>query len=306
MEVERIAVLIPAWKPDQSLIRLVSSLLELWFGAIVVVDDGSGAGFDSIFEQLTQNERVRVIRHAVNAGKGRALKTGLLYFLDHLSDFDGVVTCDADGQHHPADVRAAAERLGREPGKLILGSRRFSGSVPLRSRVGNAFTRHVFAFLTGSRLRDTQSGLRAIPRELVPRMMHVEGDRYDYEMNVLAEAAGSCGVAEFPIRTIYIDGNRTSHFHPFWDSMRIYLVLTRFYLSSLIAAAIDLLIFAIIFWITTSLLATGRGRLIAPQLLDPAQLRIPNLGEAVRRQLLFIRRGAAGLLQPFPERISLR
>src|ERR1700674_5687127 len=113
MEVERIAVLIPAWKPDQSLIQLVFSLLELLFGAIVVIDDGSGAGFDWIFEQLAKNERVRLIRHAVNSGKGRALKSGMRYFLDHLADFDGVVTCDSDGQHHPADVRAAAESLYR-------------------------------------------------------------------------------------------------------------------------------------------------------------------------------------------------
>ena len=270
MEVERIAVLIPAWKPDQSLISLVSSLVELSFGAIVVVDDGSGAGFDWIVE-LAQNGRVRVIRHARNLGKGRALKTGMRYFLDHLAAFDGVVTCDADGQHHPADVRAAAVSLGREPGKLILGSRRLSGSVPLRSRVGNALTRHVFALLIGNKLTDTQSGLRAIPRELIPRLLHLNGDRYDYEMNVLAEAAGSCGVAEVPIRTIYIDGNRSSHFRPFGDSMRIYLVLARFYLSSMITAAIDLLIFAIIFWVTTSLLASvvcGRASSIANFLLN--------------------------------------
>jgi glycosyltransferase involved in cell wall biosynthesis len=247
---ERIAVLIPAFRPDESLAQLVSSLLALSFGAIVVVNDGSGAGYDPIFEQLGQAPRVRVLRHPVNLGKGRALKTGLRYFLDHLTDFDGVVTCDADGQHDAADVWTTAQRVYGAPEKLVMGVRRFRGSIPLRSRLGNAITKHVFAFLTGSTLGDTQCGLRGIPRKLIPRCLHLAGDRYEFEMNVLADAARSCGVAEVPIDTIYINGNRSSHFRPFWDSMQIYLVLARFYLSSLIAASLDLAIFAVVFWST--------------------------------------------------------
>jgi putative flippase GtrA len=110
--------------------------------------------------------------------------------------------------------------------------------------------------LTGNTLCDTQSGLRGIPRELIPRLLLLDGERYDYEMNVLAYAAASSGIAEVPIQTIYLDQNRCSHFQPFWDSMRIYLVLARYCVSSLIAAVVDLLIFAFVFWITTSVLVS--------------------------------------------------
>jgi len=259
--VASVAVLIPAYQPDRRLLLLVRSLLELSFPAIIVVDDGSGSGHAWVFEELAKDSRTCVLRHPANLGKGRALKTGLSYFLTHFPAFSGVVTCDADGQHAPEDVAAAAGTLESSPSKLVIGSRRFSGSVPLRSRLGNSLTRYVFALSTGRLLSDTQSGLRAMPRQMIPRLLELAGDRYEYEMNVLAEAAGTHGLVEVPIQTIYLDGNRSSHFSPVWDSMKIYFVLLRFGLSSLLAAGIDFIVFTAVFWATGNLLAsliTGR------------------------------------------------
>jgi glycosyltransferase involved in cell wall biosynthesis len=259
--VSGIAVLIPAWQPDRHLLQLVSSLLALSFPAVIIVNDGSEPDRDWIFEELARDPRVRVVRHAVNLGKGRALKTGLNVFLNHYGDFAGLVTCDADGQHTPEDIRATADGIHATPGKLIIGSRRFKADMPLRSRFGNTITKYVFAGLTGRKLGDTQSGLRGIPGQIVPRLLRLEGERYEYEMNFLADAAQTCGIVEVPIEAIYIDGNRSSHFNPVWDSMKIYFVLLRFYFSSLIAAGIDFVVFAITFWLTADVLIsmiTGR------------------------------------------------
>jgi glycosyltransferase involved in cell wall biosynthesis len=253
---QKIAVLIPAWQPDHQLSDLVSSLLTLEFGAILLVNDGSDPAHSRIFGTLASDPRVRIVPHAVNLGKGRALKTGFNEFLTHYPDFSGVVTCDADGQHRPEDVVAVAAALQASPGKLILGCRKFKGPVPARSRFGNTLTRYVFAMLTGRKLTDTQCGLRGVPRQIIPRLMRLEGERYEYEMNVLADAAGSCGIAEVPIETIYLDGNRSSHFNPVMDSMRIYFVLMRFFLSSLISAGIDFVVFTAVFWLTGNLPAS--------------------------------------------------
>ena len=249
-----IAVLIPAWQPDHNLPQLVTSLLELSFPAIIIVNDGSDADRERIFEELQELPPVRIVRHGANLGKGRALKTGMAYFLTHYRDYSGIVTCDADGQHRAADVLATAETLRSARGRLVLGSRRFETSVPFRSRVGNALTKYLFAAVTGKRLADTQSGLRGIPIQIVPWLLRLSGERYEYEMNVLAGAAARCGIVEVPIETIYLAGNRSSHFHPVWDSMRIYVVLARFYLSSLIAAGIDFAVFTLVFWITADVL----------------------------------------------------
>jgi len=253
---DRIAVLIPVYQPDGQLRPLVESLLERSFSAVIVVNDGSDREHDHVFEELAADCRTRVVRHAVNLGKGRALKTGLNTFLNHYPDFTGVVTCDADGQHTADDICATAKTLASNPGKLVLGARQFQGDVPLRSRLGNTLTRYIFGALTGTFLADTQTGLRGIPARLIPRLLRLDGERYDYEINVLADAAHSCGLIEVPIQTIYLDGNRSSHFNPVWDSMKIYFVLVRFWLSSLVASGIDFVVFSAVFWATGNVLTS--------------------------------------------------
>lgn len=258
-DTEKIAVLIPAWKPERALAALVAELLELSFGAIIVVNDGSDPSYEPIFDELSERtfegrSRVHILRHAVNLGKGRALKTGLNYFLNSFPDSIGIVTADADGQHSAEDILAVAQKLNEDPQHLVLGSRRFQGEIPLRSLVGNVITRHIFSALTGTSLSDTQSGLRGIPTRLIPSVLQLGGERYEYEMNVLTHAAHSSGIAEVPIEAIYLDGNRSSHFNPVWDSMRIYFILLRFATSSLLAAAIDFAVFAIALWMTSNIL----------------------------------------------------
>lgn len=251
----QICVTIPAWQPDRRLNELVSQVLESGFGSVIIINDGSDPSRDQLFEELKQ-PRVHVLRHAVNLGKGRALKTGLNYFLNEFSDYLGIVTADADGQHSVKDIVAVAERLGVECGRLVIGSRRFRGAIPFRSRFGNTVTRYLFAILTGRNLSDTQSGLRGIPLRLIPTFLALDGEHYEYEMNVLTTAAHSFGIEEVPIETIYLEGNRSSHFNPVLDSMRIYFVLLRFMASSLIAAGIDFVVFAIVFWATSNVLTS--------------------------------------------------
>ena len=216
-------VLIPAYKPGLELVELVRALPEF---VVVVVDDGSGPEFAGIFEKL---EGVRIVRHAVNLGKGAALKTGMNYALVEFPDLAGIVTADADGQHDPDDVRRVAQRLKEHPEALVLGARTFGGGVPLRSRLGNSITRSVMRIAVGHRLSDTQTGLRAIPRGLMERMLRVSASGYEFELEMLI-AAKHLGVEviEQPIQTIYGEGNPTSHFEPLRDSMRIYFVLLRF------------------------------------------------------------------------------
>jgi glycosyltransferase involved in cell wall biosynthesis len=252
----RIAVLVPARDPDRNMVPLVASLLQLGFGAIIVVNDGSSSASAEVFAELGPLDRVHLLRHAINLGKGRALKNGINYFLGELPAFDVLVTADADGQHTPTDIARVAHAALEASGKIVLGSRGFVKNIPLRSRVGNGLTRHIFAFVTGTKLADTQTGLRAFPRAMLPSLMVLDGERYEYEMTVLAHICciGSKPL-EVPIETVYIDGNRSSHFDPILDSMRIYFVLARFFLSSIIAAGIDFFGFTVTYALTGNVLA---------------------------------------------------
>jgi glycosyltransferase involved in cell wall biosynthesis len=231
----------------------------------VVVDDGSGPQFGAIFDELRRCPRVTVLCHARNRGKGAALKTGISYIAGQFPDAAGIVTADADGQHHPEDILAVAARMAETPGALILGSRGFDGDVPLRSRFGNQLTRHVMKIVLGRDLSDTQTGLRAVPRALMDRLLEVPAAGYEFELEMLV-AAKHLGVEvyEQPIRTIYEPNNPSSHFHPLRDSMRIYFVLLRFSLVSLASAALDNLLFYLAIQAGANLAAAQLGaRLIS-------------------------------------------
>ena len=130
------------------------------------------------------------------------------------------------------------------PDALVLGSRQFEGDVPLRSRIGNIATRGVMHALLGQKLTDTQTGLRGIPANLLPRLLKIESRGYEFELEMLIAAHHlQIPVVEEPIKTIYEPGNKSSHFNPIIDSMKVYFVLLRFGSVSMMTAVLDNLIF---------------------------------------------------------------
>jgi glycosyltransferase involved in cell wall biosynthesis len=226
---QRLAVLIPAYNPPIGLPTLVTKLRRLGFGPIIVVDDGSDEAFAEAFRSLETLPGVDVLRHSANLGKGRALKTGIDHLLRIHPWVNGVITADSDGQHTPADIERVAWALLRK-GHAVIGSRGFTGDVPWPSTVGNRVTRHIFRFLTGIPLNDTQTGLRGLPVDLLPELLRVKGERYEFELAMLLHLCRSgLPPSEVPIQTIYIDRNSESHFRPLRDSIRIYSVLLRSY-----------------------------------------------------------------------------
>ena len=234
----RLAVVVPAYQPDTRLVGLVDDLHEALPGCrVLVVDDGSGPDYVAVFAQARAQGAV-VVTHQINSGKGQALRTGLARAATTWPDAD-VVCADADGQHTPADIRAVATRV-RTTGHMTLGVRRFTGRVPLRSRVGNTATALLFAGATGWRLRDTQTGLRGFPAGELAWLQTVPGDRYEYELSQLLEAhERGLVVEEVEIATVYEPGNTSSHFRPVQDSARIYAPLLRFIGASLASFVID-------------------------------------------------------------------
>ncbi len=268
-----IAVLIPAWQPDEQLVELVRLLVRFPFRAIVVVNDGSEAYYDQIFAQVGAMPPAIVLRHERNRGQGRALKTAMRYVLETIPGLAGVVTADADGQHSVKDIVRVAEATAASGGMPVLGVRSFGEGVPLRSRFGNVVTRYVFCALSGYLIADTQCGLRGIPSRLIPAMLAVKGDRYEIMASMLTQLCW-LGVPplEVPIDTIYIDQNRCSHFRPIRDSIRIYLFLLRLYAARIAPMCFDLvgfvLAFAMMHHVGTAMLAGRIGAMAAVTLLE--------------------------------------
>lgn len=243
-----ITVVLPSLNPDEKMVSTVKGLIDEGFLDIVVVNDGSDKEHVKYFDEVDTLDEVTVLTHEINKGKGRAMKTAFSYVLENRKDTAGVITVDGDGQHLPKDIKSCVEALLDNPDKVVLGVRDFSGKgIPARSRFGNNVTKAVFRFACGIKISDTQTGLRAIPYKLLPLMLEVEGERYEYETNqLLVLKSNRVQMKEVIIETVYLDDNQSSHFHPIRDSIKIYAVIFKYIASSFASFLIDIAIFTLI------------------------------------------------------------
>lgn len=218
----KVIPVIPAYNPDNTLVNLTNELLND-FDKLIIVNDGSQE--DKIFDMLKKNSHCIVLTHETNLGKGVALKTAFKYYLDNLSnDYLGVVTIDADGQHLVIDAINMSKIL-EEKDKFILGTRLFNTKeTPLRNKFGNRITSKVFKLLYKVYLKDTQTGLRAIPNRLISTLINLTGERFEYELNMLIKLVKiKEEIIEYDIHTVYLkNSNKKSHFKVLNDSIKIY------------------------------------------------------------------------------------
>ena len=232
------AIVIPSLNPGEELADYVKSLRAIVNVPIVLVDDGSDLRRRKIFDECAKvAEAVTVLTHEVNRGKGRALKTAFAYLLETLPDIEGCVTCDSDGQHAPEDVVRTISALKANQEALVLGCRTFDMShVPWKSRFGNKCSRALFRLASGISVSDTQTGLRAIPASLMRELLNCPGERFEFETHMLLRLHGR-PVVQIPIQTLYINGNRETHFSPWRDSAKIMSIIIGALLSRMVSHA---------------------------------------------------------------------
>lgn len=243
----KVSVILPSYNPGQKLPETIKTLTEAGFDDIIVVNDGSRDDCIHFFDEISADPHVTVLNHEKNMGKGRALKTAFRFFLDNRKDMTGVVTTDDDLQHSCKDIIACANEM-EASNTAVFGARSFKGdNIPPKSRIGNNITSFTFRFLCGIKITDTQTGLRAIPRDYLPVLLNVGGERFEYETNMLLSMKqNDLAFKELSIETIYNDNNSETHFNPLKDSIKIYAVILKYILSSLSASLIDLIGFTLL------------------------------------------------------------
>lgn len=242
-----VPIVIPAYEPGEELIRLVKELIEADAEPVIVVDDGSDpVKYGNIFDEA-RNLGAVILRNAVNMGKGRALKAAFNHCINEYDNLVGVVTADSDGQHSVKDICRCGEVLANNIKALILGVRDFEKpGIPARSVFGNKTTSRVMSLLLGLKISDTQTGLRGIGVDFMKYLLTEKGERFEFETNMLiATKEKDIKIIEVPVDTIYLEGNKSSHFNPLIDSFRIYAVFLKFVLSSLSSSLLDMLLFGL-------------------------------------------------------------
>lgn len=239
-----VAVLIPAYEPDARFLPLLERLTSVGLTTLVLVDDGSSPTKRTLFDQAVKRFGCHLVRHWVNLGKGRALKSGFDYILGNLPGLLGVVTVNVDCEHAMADILACVAALRENPQSLILGCRDFESlDLPRRTRIGNKVNTGVMNLLSNVAVDDIQTDLRAIPLSYVKKLMHVTGEGYDFEVNMLLDTRKEeMDIVQVPIRTPY---HRSSHYNPLTNSLKLYIVFLKFALTSLTAFVVDIILFTL-------------------------------------------------------------
>lgn len=211
------AVLVPAYQAAAHLGEVLLRIRALPAPPhVLVVDDGSRDATAEVARQFG----AEVVSFAANRGKGHALIEGFR----HLTEYDGVITMDADGQHPPECVPEfiAAAEAGAE---LVLGTRaRSSGMPPLR-RFANGFSSGWCSAIAGQRISDSQCGYRLYSRSVLAATP-VRPSRYEVETEMAVRAARrGFRIAEVTIPTVY--GDETSHLSLTRDVPRIVGMMLR-------------------------------------------------------------------------------
>ena len=226
-------ILIPAYRPDkETLSNIIKQISRFDVEKIIVVDDGSGSKFQSLFDHIRTFEKTIVLYHKTNMGKGAALRTGFKHVLTFRINCSNVITVNVGGQHLPQDIEKIIQAAKDFPDSLVLGVRRFNGKIPLRSLLGNKITYLMFRGFAGQKISDTQTGLRAIPHSFLKQMLELSSERYAYEFEMLLTMVhNNVPIKEVVITTVYKDNNSVSSFNPISDSILIYKALFYWWFS---------------------------------------------------------------------------
>ena len=174
------------------------------------------------------------------------------------------MTVDADGQHKIQDVLKCIDELDNN---AVFGCRQFQNvkDMPFRSRFGNTCTRFVLKYLCDVHVADSQTGLRVFPVSMLPFLISIQGERYEYETNALLEmSAQDMVISEVDIEAIYENNNESSHFNPIVDSLKIYSCIMKYSRASIASVVGDNLFFIIVALNSNNIwLMTFIGRLVA-------------------------------------------
>lgn len=266
------AIVLPSLDPDKKFINVIESLLAEGFQHLVIVNDGSSPERRHFFDEAASLPGCTVLTHEVNKGKGRALKTAFTYVKESLPELRGVITIDGDGQHLTKDIIACGQRMLENEDDVVLGCRDFNlPGIPPRSVAGNKTTSRFFKVLFGIRLSDTQTGLRAIPAQFLQTFCDIEGERFEYETNMLLYMK-RLGITflEQPIATVYDPDDYSSHYNAVKDSWRITKVMLRFLItgsgfryliSSLLSFVVDNGLYHLLF---SLLMGKAAAHLVSP------------------------------------------
>ena len=220
-----ICVLIPTYNNERTLKRVIDGILN-YTDNLLIVNDGAT---DSTVDILKNYPDVAQLHIPENKGKGNALREG--FKKAEALGYKFAITIDSDGQHYPDDLHEFIVGLeaAENDNVIIVGARNMEqANIPGKSSFGHKFSNFWYKFETGITLTDTQSGYRLYNLKAVNTLKLVT-NKFEYEIEVIVRAAWKgVNVFNVPVKVLYDENERVTHFRPFQDFTRVSIINTYF------------------------------------------------------------------------------
>ena len=218
----KICGLVPVYNNHMTIANVVRALLEQ-LDFVIVVDDGSSDGTETIVDRLKQElpDRVEVLHHQENQGKGAAVQSGL--HRANAMGFTHAIQVDADGQHDLDDLPKFLQGIEEHPRAMLLGAPIFDGDIPAIRKHGRKLTQAMIALEMGYwDVPDAMCGFRAYPVAAICKLGKMDPRMsFDQEVMIRAHWAG-IPLQRIPTRVRYLapEEGGISHFKMVNDNVR--------------------------------------------------------------------------------------
>jgi glycosyltransferase involved in cell wall biosynthesis len=185
----RLSVVMPVFNEEQTVAEVVGAVLRRpEVNELIVIDDCSQDGSWKTLQKISDGDtRIRIFRHAVNQGKGAALRTGF----SHVTG-DVVIIQDADLEYDPSEYPRLLRPIQEGRADVVYGSR-FIGSEEHRvlyfwHSVGNRILTLLSNITTNLNLTDMETCYKVFKREVVEKIQ-IEENRFGFEPEITAKIA---------------------------------------------------------------------------------------------------------------------
>tara|TARA_B100001146_G_C16097024_1_gene397661 strand:- start:13 stop:726 length:714 start_codon:yes stop_codon:yes gene_type:complete len=185
----KISVIIPCYNEEHTIlkvIRLVHESLNRYEYEIILVDDASKDNTKMLLEEYSRSdEKLEVIYHDINSGKGAALRTGF-----NAAIGDVVIIQDADLEYDPSDYGKLIKPIQEGKADIVYGSRFKSGDAGrvlyFWHQIGNMFLTFLSNMFTNLNLTDMETGYKVFRKEVLDQIT-MEENRFGFEPEITAK-----------------------------------------------------------------------------------------------------------------------
>lgn len=194
-------IIVPGYNESKYVGKMLDKLLKIHKN-VIFIDDGSS---DNTYKLALKRASV-TLRHAVNLGKGAALKTGCEYAFRKMKA-EAVVIMDSDDQHDPRELKSFFKELDNGT-DVVFGVRKFKADMPLLKFLGNKLSSIIVNLLCGKYFSDIPSGYKAFTHSAY-RKINWSSQGYGVETEIAVKVArNKLNYVEIPIATVYHDADK--------------------------------------------------------------------------------------------------